>query len=118
MKENALLEQSRRFAKEIESLCKRLSCNRGRDNYIHQLRKSSTSIFANISEAQYPQSVADMLSKFRIALKECIETESWLDMLHDSGYISDEEFKTNRNACGRIRRLLIASCSTLENNSN
>ena len=118
MKENVLLEQSRAFAKEIEKLCKSLYCNRGMDNYIHQLRKSSSSIFANISEAQYPQSVADMLSKFRIALKECIETESWLDMLHDSEYISDEEFKRNRNSCGRLRRLLIASCSTLEKNSN
>lgn len=118
MKENVLLEQSRRFVKEIESLCKRLSCNRALDNYIYQMRKSSSSIFANVSEAQYPQSVADMLSKFRIALKECIETESWLDMLHDSGYISDQEFKRNRNDCGRIRRLLVASCSTLEKNSN
>ncbi|MGN0812583.1 MAG: four helix bundle protein [Candidatus Coproplasma sp.] len=118
MKGNVLLEQARVFAKEIESLCKSLSCNLGIDNYIHQLRKSSSSIFANISEAQYPQSAADMLSKFRIALKECIETESWLDMLHDSKYISDEEFKHSRNNCGRIRRLLIASCSTLGKNSN
>ncbi|MBE6655170.1 MAG: four helix bundle protein [Ruminococcaceae bacterium] len=31
-------------------------------------------MFANISEAQYPQSLADMLSKFEIARKECMET--------------------------------------------
>lgn len=118
MSKNALLEQSRQFAKDVESICKTLSAKQGTDNYRIQLRKSSSSIFANISEAQYPQSSADMLSKFKIALKECIETESWLDMLHDSKYISDEAFRHNRNACGRIRRLLIASCSTLEKNAN
>ncbi|MBP5312495.1 MAG: four helix bundle protein [Clostridia bacterium] len=78
------------------------------------MRKSSSSVFANISEAQFPQSKADMLSKFKIARKECIESESWLKLLFNTGYIDELTFKHHRNLCGRIRRMLTASCISLE----
>ena len=55
-----------------------------------------------------------MLSKFEIALKECTETEGWLKLLFNTGVINEESFKTHRNLCGRIRRILISSCKTLK----
>ena len=73
MAKNYLLEYSEELATKCEFLCKSI---KGNSNTVFQLRKSSSSVFANISEAQYPQSLADMLSKFKIARKECIETES------------------------------------------
>ena len=75
MAKNLLLEYSEELATKCELLCKSIS---GNSNTVFQLRKSSSSVFANITEAQYPQSLADMLSKFKIARKECAETESWL----------------------------------------
>ena len=74
--------------------------------------------FANITEAQYPQSMADMLSKFKIARKECVETESWLRLLLNSGVIDEQTFKSLRNLCGRIQRMLTASCVTIEKKIN
>ena len=82
--------------------------------YGFQLRKSSSSVYANIREAQYGQSRADMLSKFEIALKECNETEGWLQLLFQANNITVEEFKKHRNLCGRTKRLLISSCKTLK----
>ena len=73
MAKNLLLEYSGELATKCELLCKSIS---GNSNTVFQLRKSSSSVFANITEAQYPQSLADMLSKFKIARKECAETES------------------------------------------
>ena len=73
MAKNLLLEYSEELATKCELLCKSIS---GNSNTVFQLRKSSSSVFANITEAQYPQSLADMLSKFKIARKECAETES------------------------------------------
>ena len=81
---------------------------------LFQIRKSSSSIYANIREANYGQSKADMLSKFEIALKECSETEGWLRLLFNTNAIDEEIYKNHRNLCGRIRRLLIASCKTLK----
>ena len=80
--------------------------------------KNSSSVFANITEAQYPQSLADMLSKFKIARKECVETESWLKLMLSSNVIDEVNFKKYRNLCGRIQRMLTASCVTIEDKIN
>ena len=112
MAKNLLLEYSEQLACEIVKLCNEHKID---SNIVYQIKKSSSSVFANISEAQYPQSLADMLSKFEIARKECMETESWLKLIFSSGNIDEVTFKKYRNLCGRIRRMLTASCITIEN---
>lgn len=111
MSKNLLLDYSEKLAVDCERLCRSIS---GNSNAVFQLRKSSSSVYANVTEAQYPQSLADMLSKFKIARKECAETESWLKLLFSTGLIDEAAFKELRNLCGRIRRMLSASCVTIE----
>ena len=111
MSKNLLYDYSEELASKCEMLCKSI---KGNANTVFQLRKSSSSVYANISEAQYPQSLADMLSKFKIARKECVETQSWLKLLLSTNVISEETFKPLRNLCGRIERMLTASCITIE----
>ena len=117
MKDNPLLEHAEQLAIAIESLCKTFE-HKGNSNIIYQIRKSSSSVFANITEAQYLQTLPDMLSKFKIARKECVETESWLKLLYSSKSINEETFKKYKNLCGRIQRMLTASCITIENKIN
>ncbi len=114
MKDNPLLKNAEQLAFDIENLCKTLEYKRN-SNIIFQIRKSSSSVFANITEAQYPQSLPDMLSKFKIARKECVETESWLKLLYSNNSIDEITFKKYRNLCGRIQRMLTSSCITIEN---
>ncbi|HJJ96001.1 MAG TPA: four helix bundle protein [Methanocorpusculum sp.] len=71
MAKNYLLEYSEQLATEIEMLCRNIKAP---SNTIFQIRKSSSIVYANIREANYGQSKADMLSKFEIALKECTHT--------------------------------------------
>lgn len=113
MKDNPLLKNAEQLAIQIDALCKSLG-QKDNSNTIFQIRKSSSSVFANITEAQFPQSLPDMLSKFKIARKECVETESWLKLLNAKGSINEETFKKYRNLCGRIQRMLTASCITIE----
>ena len=117
MKDNPLLNYAEQLAVDIEALCKSLE-RKENANTIYQIRKSSSSVFANITEGQYPQSLPDMLSKFKIARKECMETEAWLKLLLNSSDIDDATFRKYRNLCGRIRRILTASCITIENKIN
>ena len=77
-KRNLLLEYSEELAVSIVKLCQE---NKFDSNIVFQIKKSSSSVFANVTEAQYPQSLADMHSKFEIARKECAETESWLNVV-------------------------------------
>ena len=111
MAKNYLLIYSEQLAVDIELLCQNINAP---SNTIFQIRKSSSSVYANIREANYGQSKADMISKFEIALKECCETEGWLNLLFNTYYIDEETYKKHRNLCGRIRRMLIASCKTLK----
>ena len=113
MPKNYLLIYSEQLATEIELLCQNTKTS---SNTLFQLRKSSSSVYANIREANYGQSKADMLSKFEIALKECSETEGWLQLLYNTKGIDETTCKNHRNLCGRIRRMLIASCKTLKEN--
>ena len=111
MPKNYLLIYSEQLATDIELLCKNIKAP---SNTLFQIRKSSSSVYANIREANYGQSRADMLSKFEIALKECSETEGWLQLLFNTNVIDENTHKKIRNLCGRIRRILISSCKTLK----
>lgn len=111
MAQNYLLTYSEQLATDIETLCRNTKMPA---NTAFQIRKSSSSVYANISEANYGQSNADMLSKFGIALKECRETEGWLQLLFNTSVLDETTFKRHRNLCGRIRRMLISSCRTLK----
>ena len=113
MAKNYLLIYAEQLATDIELLCQNTKTS---SNTLFQLRKSSSSVYANIREANYGQSKADMLSKFEIALKECSETEGWLQLLYNTKGIDETTYKNHRNLCGRIRRMLIASCKTLKEN--
>ena len=113
MARNYLLTYAEQLATDVELLCQNIKTS---SNTLFQIRKSSSSVYANIREANYGQSKADMLSKFEIALKECSETEGWLQLLFNTQAINEDTFKSYRNLCGRIRRMLIASCKTLKEN--
>ncbi len=111
MPKNYLLIYSEQLATNVELLCKDIKAS---SNTLFQIRKSSSSVYANIREANYGQSRLDMISKFEIAIKECSETEGWLKLLFNTNVIDENTYKNQRNLCGRIRRMLISSCKTLK----
>ncbi len=111
MPKNYLLIYSEQLATNIELLCKDIKAS---SNTLFQIRKSSSSVYANVREANYGQSRLDMISKFEIAIKECSETEGWLKLLFNTNVIDENTYKNQRNLCGRIRRMLISSCKTLK----
>ena len=80
-----------------------------------QVYRSGTSIGANCKEAQHAQSDADFLSKMQIALKEANETDYWLNLLHDNGYLNDDQFASINKDCVRILKLLNTIVRTTRN---
>lgn len=115
MEENKLLDLSMELSVKIMELVKLLKDKK--ENIIsNQIGRSGTSVSANISEAQYAHSKADFVSKLQIALKECYETERWLETLFKSQLIDENYYKTIQILCGKIRILLITSCKTVKSN--
>ncbi|MGM9644997.1 MAG: four helix bundle protein [Eubacteriales bacterium] len=90
---------------------------KGHYSLVNQLERSATSIGANIREAKYAHSKADFISKFQIALKECYETEYWLELMQKSDIFIDDIVKVLLHDCGVIRRMLISSINTTKANA-
>ncbi|MCL2062125.1 MAG: four helix bundle protein [Firmicutes bacterium] len=109
MEKSPLIEKSKKFAIEVIMLCESI---KGKASITNQLIRSGTSIGANIREANYAHSKADFIAKFQIALKECYETEYWLELLFETNSISDDIFKEFQQHAGTIRRMLISSINT------
>ena len=78
-----------------------------------QIYRSGTSIGANIRESKHAQSDADFLSKMSIAYKEADETDYWLNLLHDNGYLDDKQFESLENDITRILKILTSIVKTV-----
>ena len=117
MADNQLVLLSKAFAVDIINLCESLKERKKATAILNQLLRSGTSIGANIHEANYASSKADFINKFQIALKECYETEYWLEIFHDSKVLSDEEYSNMFSQCSKLRKLLIASITTAKKNA-
>lgn len=109
MTDSPLLVKSKAFALEIIRVCNEIKRNQKESILTNQLVRSGTSIGANIREAFYAHSKADFVAKLQIALKECSESEYWLELLIESGYYSDT---TILERCVEIKRILISSINT------
>ena len=106
---NQLREDSITFALSVSDICDEI---KGCPVYVNQLIRSSSSVGANLHEAKYAQSRADFISKLEIALKDCYETECWLELLSNIHALDEISYKKLINKCGTIRRMLIASITT------
>lgn len=109
MAENKLTDLSMDFAVQTLQLCETIHSHSA---LVNQLERSSTSIGANIREASYAHGKADFIAKLQIALKECYETEYWLELFQRAGIADLDSIDPLRRASGTIRRMLIASVNT------
>lgn len=79
-----------------------------------QIYRCGTSIGANVRESKHAQSDADFLSKMSIAYKEADETDYWLNLLRDNGYLNDDQFLSLSHDCDRILKVLTSIVKTMK----
>ncbi len=111
--ESKLRDLSMDFSVKIIKLCDNI---KGHHSLVNQLERSATSIGANIHEANYAHGKADFVAKLQISLKECYETDYWIELFVKSDLIERDIAKNLYNQCGTIRRILIASINTAKEN--
>ena len=105
--------KSRLFAVRIVRLYQYLCQDKKEYVLSRQLLKSGTSIGANLAESECAISKKDFLSNIYIALKECSETLYWLDLLQETGYLSQAEYLSIKSDCEEIRKMLSSTTKTL-----
>ena len=111
--DSPLLTKSKQFALDIIKVCNSVKSMRKDTVLTNQLLRSGTSIGANVREAFYGHSRADFIAKLQIALKECAESEYWIELLIDSNLYSDDAIL---HQCIELKKLLISSINTAKKN--
>lgn len=113
MSNSVLLDKSKELALEVIRLCNGVKTNKKESVLTNQLVRSGTSVGANIREAFYAHSKADYIARLHIALKECAESEYWLELLLEGGYTDNRIVLEH---CVEVKKILIASINTAKNN--
>ena len=115
MSDSPLMVKSKAFALDIIGICNAIHETKHESILTKLLVRSGTSIGANIREAFYAHGKADFVAKLQIALKECSESEYWLELLIESGYYDD---KAILEKCIEVKKLLISSINTAKSKAD
>ena len=118
MKESIMRTKAKEFALHVIAVCDNVDTKKNRGALTNQIVRSSTSIGANVHEAAYGASPADFINKLQIALKECYETEYWIEMLEGSNSIDTATAAALLQECRFIRAMLFKSITTAKKNRN
>jgi len=114
--ENPIRDKSKDFAVQITKLSRFLSQERKEFVLSKQMLRSGTSIGANVLEAICSISKKEFLAKMYISYKECSETKYWLEILHESGYLTDDEFSPIYSECQELFLILSSITKTTRQN--
>ena len=106
MADSPLIIKSKEFALQIIKVCNFVKQTKKESVLTNQLIRSGTSVGANIREAFYGHGKNNFIAKLQIALKECSESEYWIELLIESGYYDDKNILEN---CIELKKILISS---------
>jgi len=111
-KPNPVRDKSFLFALRIVKLAKFLQGEKKEFVLSKQVLRSGTAIGALVREAEHAQSKADFVSKMSIALKEANETDYWLDLLHQSDYLTQDSYASIHPDIQELIKLLVSIVKT------
>ena len=114
--DNQIVTDSKTFAVRIIKLYKYLTEEKKEFVISKQVLRSGTSIGANISESVFAQSRMDFVSKMSIALKEANETKYWLELLVETDYLTEEQYKSVVENVKKIIGTLVNIVNSTKNN--
>ena len=117
-RQNVIADKSKAFAIRIVNLYKYLSGTHHENVMSKQLLRSGTSIGANVHESIYAQTRADFKTKMYIALKEASESAYWLELLEQTGYLTQSQARSIRDDCKELIKILSSITKTLEDKTH
>ena len=111
-KESVTLEKSFHFAVRVVRLREYLQKEHREFDLSRQLLRSGTAVGALVREARFAQSRADFVHKLSIALKEANESDYWIDLLAETGYLERKAYQSLKADIQELIKLLAASVKT------
>jgi four helix bundle protein len=115
VKKNIIKDKSFQFSIKIVEIYKFLTIESKEFVMSKQLLRAGTSNGANVREAEHAESKADFTHKMSISLKEANETEYWLDLLKETGYLRVSQYENMKNEINELLRILISIVKSSKN---
>ena len=94
--------RTRRFAIRVIKLSGKLPNSIECKVVRNQVTKSATSVGANYREANRSRSKADFKSRIRICESEASETQYWLQILTDAGFVTQSDVELIYGECSEL----------------
>ena len=116
MSKNIVKELSFEFALEIVAIYKSLTTIQKEYILSKQLLRSGTAIGASVRESEQAQSRADFVHKLSISLKEANETDYWIELLFQSGYLNNENYEKLKKQIVSLNKILISIIKKMKEN--
>lgn len=113
--DNVIVNKSKQFAVRIIKLYQFLISDKKEFVLSKQVLRSGTSIGANVKEAVRGQSKADFYAKMNIALKEASETEYWLELLYETNYLTEQQYRSIYPDCQELLKILMSITKSQHN---
>ena len=114
MEKNICKQQAYDFGVKTVIVCKNIAEKYHEYDLTSQLKRSATSISANLNESQFASSRADFQNKLNISLKEANESKNWVNLLHDTSYMDDADYEELYPRILSIVSILTVSMKTLK----
>jgi four helix bundle protein len=114
MDNNATKTKTKQLAVKIVQIYKNLANNKKEYVMSEQLLRAGTGIGANLAEAECAANRVGFVAKVQESLQKCAETRYWLEILSESDYITEFEFKNTVEDCDELRKTLFHMIKSLK----
>ena len=111
-----MMDKCMNYSIRIVNLCHYLNEEKREFNISNQLFRSGTSIGANYAEAQNAISRKDFIAKVYISLKECNESLYWIELLHKTCFITQQQYESIYFDCEELKKILVSITKTSREN--
>ena len=108
-----LKQESREFAAKVVLLHKQLSARKKESVISEELLRSGAGVGAELAKAECSLGKNDRLARIYKALQNCAETKYWLELLNDTGYLTEFEFNDTLKDCDQLGKQIIARIKNL-----
>ena len=106
-------EKSREFAVKVVNLQKQLSTRKKESVMSEELLRSGAGVGADLVKAGCAINKNDQITKVHMALQKCVEARYWLELLNETGYLTEFEFTDTLKNCDELVKLLMAQVKAL-----
>ena len=111
--DQSIKQKSKKLAVKVVFLHKQLSARKKESVMSEELLRSGAGIGAGLVKSECAMGKNDQIARVYKALQDCAEAKYWLELLNETGYLTEFEFNDTLKECDEMWKLLIAQIKAM-----